>query len=191
MREGERERRGGRGVPSCFVGGAEAAPVAIRAFGVDGGGARCRRRSRRPSGRHRHWPGTGDDDVAAVKAPAASYPAAGCALTRSARVCRWCRWGVWRHGQPRELCRHGPHLFYCAQCGRGATSHRWAGSAPIRAREGKARLGSVGHRDGVEIKLTISPLISLCIFLFLFIYFFSFHHRFVHRACLVVTVNRR
>jgi len=61
-----------------------------------------------------------------------------------------------------------PPLFYMRSAAGGPPAIDGLGAPPIRAREGKARLGSVGLRDGVEIKLTISPLISLYTFLFLF-----------------------
>ena len=68
-----------RSVPSCVVGSAEEPdPVDIGSGGVDDGAER-RRRSRRPSGRHRLWPGTGgtsgeDGVAAAVGLPVAAAP---------------------------------------------------------------------------------------------------------------------
>ena len=48
----------------------------------------------------------GGGDFRAVVLPVAEAPP----LDRS-RV-YW--WGWWRHGEPRSLCRPGPHLFYMA-----------------------------------------------------------------------------
>ena len=68
-------------IPSCVDGCAEESdPVAIGfGDGVDDGEAERRRRSRRPSGRHRLWPGTGatasgDDVAAAVDFPSLLRP---------------------------------------------------------------------------------------------------------------------
>jgi hypothetical protein len=66
----------------------------------------------------------------------------------------------------------GPHLLLYGAGRQGPTSHLgWA--PPIRARlwgQGLTRIRwGLGQQ---EIKLTVSPLISLCTFLFLYIYFF-------------------
>ena len=75
-------------IPSCVDGGAEEPdPVAI-GFGEGvGDGVVERSKSRRPSGRHRLWPGTGatsggDDVAASAVGSSRRY----CALSRSARV---------------------------------------------------------------------------------------------------------
>jgi hypothetical protein len=86
--------------------------------------------------------------------------------TRSARV-----WGVGGvYGTVNFIISVvGPHLLLCAQSDGGPPAI-WAGRPRSgRVCEGKARLGSVGVRVGQEIKLTVSPLISLCTFPFLYI----------------------
>jgi len=147
-------------VPSCDDGGAGAALDAISGFGVDAEAAERRRRSRRPSGRHRLWPGTADDDVAAVKGPAVSYPAAGCALPLDRLGFQGCRWGLWRRHRSTSclVTPRPPPLFYMRSAAGGPPAIDGLGAPPIRAREGKARLGSVGLRDGKEIKLTLTSI---------------------------------
>ena len=86
---------------------------------VEVGGAVSRRRSRRPSGRHRLCPGTAvakGDDVAATEV-AVVLPASGCAPLWIGLGLGFVG-GVYGSGELRPLCRRPPPLFY-AQCDGG------------------------------------------------------------------------
>ena len=159
--------KGSRGVPSCVDGGAEEPdPVAIGfGEGVGDGEAKRRWRSRRPSGRHRLWPGTGatasgDDVAASTVGSSRRY----CAPVDRLGVRMSVGWR--RHTVNLVICAAGPHLFLYSAVRRGPTSQRRAGAPPIRAPVRVGPSGPLGSEWAQEINLTVSPLISLCSFPF-------------------------
>ena len=148
MDEGrEREREEGD-TPSCDVGGAEEPDSVAIGYGEVDDGAVRRRRFRRPSGRHRLWPGTratasGDDVAASAVGSSRRYCAPLDRLGFRVSV------GWRRHTVNLVLCVAGPHLYLYSAVRRGPTSQRRAGAPPIRAPGGlahRARWGPNGLR---------------------------------------------
>ena len=147
--------KGSRGVPSCVDGSAEEPDLVAIGFGegVGDGEAERRWRSRRPSGRHRLWPGTGatasGDDVAAS------------AVGSSRRYCApldrlGFRMSVgWRRHTVNFVIRAaGPHLSLYSAGDRGPPAITGWGAPDQGACETRAHRARWGPNWAREINLT-------------------------------------